>query len=401
MSAPKRIAFDARYINDQYHGIGRYAFRLLEGMTAAAPEATFIVFKGRGRDTRFDWATVEARPNVEFRQGPWPLYWPHEQFLWPSLLRRVRADLFYSPYFVAPLMSSCPAVITVHDLIFDRYPDYMPWSWSRPYYRWLMRWGARRARRVITVSLATAADLVRYSRVPQNKIAAISAGAATEFRRVTDQNELHAIRGRYDLKRPFVLSVGTRRPHKNLARLVTAFARAGAHATHDLVFAGPTDSRFPDEARQAALALKLDGAVRFLEWVPEADLPGLYTLADLFVMPSLVEGFGLPALEAMACGTPVIASSISSLPEVVWNAGALVDPLDVDALATALQALLGDLTKRQRMSEAGLRRAKAFAWPQVADQVLQAFDGSLTPRQWRVQSAETQGQSPDPLRISS
>ena len=147
MSAPRRIAFDARYISDQYHGIGRYAFRLLEGMTTAAPEVTFIVFKGRGRDSRFDWATVEAQSNVEFCEGPWPLYWPHEQFIWPLLLRRARADIFYSPYFVAPLMSSCPAVITVHDLIFDRYPDYMPLSWSRPYYRRLMRWGIRRARR--------------------------------------------------------------------------------------------------------------------------------------------------------------------------------------------------------------------------------------------------------------
>jgi len=401
MSAPKRIAFDARYINDQYHGIGRYAFRLLEGMVTAAQEATFIVFKGRGRDTRFDWATVEARPNVEFREGPWPLYWPHEQLIWPSLLRHVRADIFYSPYFVAPLMSSCPAVITVHDLIFDRYPDYMPWSWSRPYYRWLMRWGTRRARRIITVSLATARELACYYKVPQNKIAAISEGAATEFRRVTDQNGLQAIRDRYGLERPFVLSVGTRRPHKNLARLVTALARTGAYATHDLVFAGPTDSRFPDEARQAALALKLDGAVRFLEWVPEADLPGLYTLADLFVMPSLVEGFGLPALEAMACGTPVVASNISSLPEVVQNAGVLVDPLDIDALAAALQALLSDPTKRQRMAEAGLRRAEAFAWPQVAGQVLQAFDESPTPSQRWVQSPETQEHSPNPLRVSS
>jgi len=397
---PRRIAFDARYINDQYHGIGRYAFQLLVGMVAAAPEAMFVIFKGRGRDTRFDWAAVAARPNVELRDGPWPLYWPHEQLVWPLLLRRAQADIYYSPYFVAPLMSSCPTVVTVHDLIFDRYPDYMPWSWSRPYYWWLMRWGARRARRIITVSRATAVELARYYKVPQKKIAAIPEGAATEFHRVTDQNKLQALRDHYSLERPFVLAVGTRRPHKNLARLVTAFARAGASATHDLVFVGPADSRFPDEARQAALALKLDGAARFLEWVPEADLPGLYTLADLFVMPSLVEGFGLPALEAMACGTPVVASNVSSLPEVVQDAGVLVDPLDIDALAAALQALLSDSTKRQRMAEAGLRRAEAFTWPQVAKQVLQALDEPPTSRQPRSQSPEMQEHTTDPLRVS-
>jgi glycosyltransferase involved in cell wall biosynthesis len=400
MSAPKRIAFDARYINDQYHGIGRYAFRLLEGMVAAAPEATFIVYKGRGRDTRFDWATVATRPNVELREGPWPLYWPHEQLVWPLLLRRDRADMFYSPYFVAPLVPSCPAVITVHDLIFDRYPGYMPWRWSRPYYQWLMRWGTRRAQRIITVSQATAAELAYHYEVPQNKIVTILEGAA-EFHRVTDQNKLQALCDRYGLKRPFVLAVGTRRPHKNLARLVTAFARAGAHATHDLVFAGPADSRFPDEARQAALALKLDSAARFLGWVPEADLPGLYTLADLFVIPSLVEGFGLPALEAMACGTPVVASNVSSLPEVVEDAGVLVDPLDIDAWAAALQALLNDPTKRQCMAKAGLRRVEAFTWPQMAAQVLQAFDELSASRRLRSQSLKMQERPTDPLRVSS
>lgn len=372
MSAPERIAFDARYINDQYHGIGRFAFRLLEAMVAAAPELTFVVFKGRAQDTRFSWDTLTAQPNVEWRDGPWPLYWFHEQLVWPYLLRRCRADVFVSPYFVAPLLASCPVAITVHDLIFDRYPAYMPWRWSRPYYRLLMKLSTRHARRVIAVSQATAIDLTYYYRTPAYKIAIIPEGADPAICRATDRDRLRALSDRYLLKRPFVLSVGTRRPHKNLARLVTAFARAKAHATHDLVFAGPADPRFPDEARQAAQGFGLNGQVRFLEWVPEADLPGLYTLADLVVVPSLVEGFGLPALEAMACGTPVVASNVSSLPEVVGNAGALVDPLDVDTLAATLQELLHDPAKCQYMAEAGLGRAATFDWMQIACQTLRA-----------------------------
>lgn len=369
----KRIAFDARYINDRYHGIGRYAFRLLEAMVAAAPERTFIVFRGRGRDSRFDWNTLAARPNVELCDGPWPLYGPHEQCLWPWLLRRARADVFHSPYFVAPLLAPCPVVITIHDLIFDRYPAYMPWTWARPCYRLLMSWSTRRARRIIAVSQATAADLTRFYRTPPAKITAIPEGVDPGFGPLLDYDRLQVLRNRYRLPRPFILTVGARRPHKNLARLVEAFARLVAETAHDLVFVGPADARFPDEAGQAVAHHRLNGRVRFLDWVPEADLPGLYALATLVVLPSLVEGFGLPALEAMACGTPVLAASATALPEVVGQAGVLVDPYDVGALTKALRELLCNSTLRRRLGEAGRQRATTFTWQKAAQLTLAVY----------------------------
>ncbi len=372
-----RIAFDARYINDRYHGIGRYAFRLLEAMVAVAPTRTFLVFRGRGRDSRFDWKTLVARPNVELWEGPWPLYWPHEQLMWPRILRRSRAELFHSPYFVAPLLAPCPVVITVHDLIFDRYPIYMPWAWARPYYRLLMAWGTRRARRIIAVSKATAADLTHFYRTPPEKIAVIPEGVDPGFGRLMDAQGLWSLCRRYDLSRPFILTVGARRPHKNLARLVEAFAHLVAETTHDLVFVGPADPRFPDEARQTVAQHGLNSRVRFLGWVPEADLPGLYTLATLVVLPSLVEGFGLPALEAMACGTPVLAADASSLPEVVDGAGVLVDPYDVRALADAMRKLLRDSALRRRLGQAGRRRAATFTWQEAARQTLRVYDTLL------------------------
>lgn len=374
MSAPERIAFDARYISDRYHGIGRYAFRLLEAMLAQAPEHTFVVFLGRRQDTRFDWRTLAALPNVEFLDGPWPLYWPQEQLRWPWVLHRSQADLFYSPYFVAPLLAPCPVVVTVHDLIFDRYPDYMPWAWSRPYYRLLMALSTRRAGRVITVSQATAADLIYYYGTPSDKIAVVLEGVDPSFGSMTYGDSLQALRQRYDLARPIILSVGALRPHKNLARLVRAFASLPPSTAHDLVFVGQADARFPDEARQAAEGEGLKGRVRFLGWVPEADLAALYVLADLVVVPSLVEGFGLAALEAMASGTPVLAASVSSLPEVVGGVGVLVDPYDEKALAGAMRELLSDEALRRRLGEAGRARAAAFAWQQAARQTLQVFE---------------------------
>lgn len=382
MSTPERIAFDARYISDRYHGIGRYAFRLLEslvlqqdkGSAAAGPERTFVVFRGRGQDSRFDWRALAARPNVEVRDGPWPLYWPHEQVLWPRLLRRSRADLFYSPYFVAPLLAPCPVVITVHDLIFDRYPDYMPWAWSKPYYRLLMGLSTRRAQRVISVSQATAGDLFHYYGTPSQKVAVVLEGVDPGFGPRANLARLRDLRHRYELAQPVILSVGARRPHKNLARLVRAYASLAPDVAHDLLFVGPADSRFSDEARQAAASAGLNGRVRFLDWVPEVDLVALYALADLVVVPSLVEGFGLPALEAMASGTPVLASHASSLPEVVGEAGVLVNPYDERALTGAMRDLLSDEARRRRLAEAGRMRAAGFTWQRAARRTLQVYE---------------------------
>jgi glycosyltransferase involved in cell wall biosynthesis len=382
MNTPERIAFDARYINDRYHGIGRYAFRLLEAMVGeererradGAPERTFVVFRGRGDDSRFDWQSLAAQPNVEFRHGPWPLYWPQEQLLWPWLLRREGIDLFHTPYFVAPFLAPCPVVVTVHDLIFDRYPEYMPAAWSRPYYRLLMAASTRRAAKVIAVSQATAADLAHYYGTPASKIAVILAGAEPGLGAPVDAEQIQSVRRRYNLARPILLSVGVRRPHKNLDRLVRAFARLAPDTEHDLLFAGPADDRFPDVARGAALDAGLNGRVRFLGWVSEGDLAALYAVADLVVVPSLVEGFGLPALEAMASGTPVVAANASSLPEVVGRAGVLVDPHDEAALAAALGALLGDRSRRQRLAEAGRTQAATFTWQKAARQTRRLYE---------------------------
>ncbi len=378
LSVRVRIALDARYISDRYHGIGRYAFRLLEGVLAQAPDLTFIAFTGRAANSRFDWGPLAARPNVELRAGPWPLYWPHEQALWPLLLRQSRADLFHSPYFVAPLLAPCPVLITIHDLIFERYPEYMPQRWARPYYRLLTSASARRARRVLTVSEATARDLAAPPyRLPPEKVRVIPSGAEPGWPGKPDAARLAAVRARYGVSGPFVLAVGARRPHKNYGRLVAAFARVASGVPHDLVFVGPPDERFPDEARQEAERAGLGQRVHFLDWVPEEDLPALYTLADVVAVPSLVEGFGLPALEAMAAGAPVLAANTTSLPEVVGEAGVLVDPYDVECIADGLSRLLRDPALREQLSQAGLARAATFCWEESARKMARVYEEIL------------------------
>lgn len=374
MSAGDRIAFDARYVNDRYHGIGRYAFRLLEGLVAMAPDREFVVFKGPGKDSRFDWSRLEKQSNIEFRSGPWPLYWPREQVVWPRSLRQNQVGLFFSPSFPAPLFSSVPQVITVHDLIFDRYPTYMPSRWARPYYRLLMKMSSRKANAVVAVSQATRDDLVRYYKLPPEKIVVVPEGVDPHFHPVTDEAQLQITRERYGLSDRFILVVGVRRPHKNLARLVCAFAGIDTAYSYQLVFVGPQDRRFPDEACLAAEQSGVNGRARFLDWVTEADLPKLYSLATLLALPSIIEGFGLPALEAMACGTPVLAANSSSLPEVVGQAGLFFDPYDIQSIASSLQKMLLDEDLRSRLASSGKERASTFTWESTASQILAVFD---------------------------
>jgi len=372
-----RIAFDARYTNDRYHGIGRFAFRLLEALTNIAPESNFIVFRGKEPDSRFDWRQLSERPNVEIHNGPWPLYRPQEQLEWYKILRRSRADIFFSPYFPTPLLVNLPLVITVHDLIFERYPAYMPWGWARPYYRLMMTLSTHRARRIIAVSQATALDLSRFYKIPKEKIAVISEGVDANFSPLEDEQLRRLLKEKYGLVEPFILSVGVRRPHKNLVTLVHAFANLATSIPHQLVFIGTADPRFPDEARNAANQRQIDGRTRFLGWVSEADLPGLYSLASVFVIPSLVEGFGLPALEAMACGTPVLAANTFSLPEIVGEAAMLVDPNDQDAMTQTLQSILCDERLRQELTYAGRKRAAQFTWDNTARRALNLFNEAL------------------------
>ena len=372
-----RIGFDARYISDRYHGIGRYAFRLLESLIAASPEFTFVIFRGNEPDSRFDWNPLAAWSNVEFQSGPGSLYWPHEQLIWLWLLHKNQIDLFHSPYFVAPLFATQPSIITVHDLIFDRYPNYMPMSWSRPYYRLLMKFSTRQAVRIVAVSRATAHDLQDFYPDLEHKIEIIPEGVETAFRPLDALKQSNKLRDRYDLKDPYILTVGARRPHKNSVNLIKAFAGLYTDYDHDLVFAGPSDHRFPDDSRDVVARLGVQARVHFLDWVPEEDLPALYNQADLVVLPSLIEGFGLPALEAMSCGTPVLAADNSSFPEVIGSAGLLVDPYNIDMLRSSMARILADPSLRQSMSMAGIRRAAHFSWDTAALRISQLYRSVL------------------------
>ncbi len=369
-----RVAFDARYVRDAYGGIARFAYCLLGALTRTESEATFVVYYDpRQPATRFPLAGLFGRDNVVARATRLPLYSPQEQVAWPLLLARDDVDLYYSPYFALPLLAPRPLVNTVHDLIFEQIPAYAGGRWVRGYYRPMMRLALRRAAKVVAVSDWTKGELLSYYRLAPAKVVVVPEAAAAGFRHPLDEHWLADVRRRLGLPERYVLAIGARRPHKNLGAAVRAFAQVQGEVPHTLVIVGRAEPRYRDDVAAALRELGRGVRVRELSTVAEDDLPGLYALADVLLMPSLYEGFGLPALEAMACGTPVIAADRTSLPAVVGEAGVLVDVTAPGALAAALRQVLGDEHWRQELRQRGLVRAAAFSWERSAAALLEVF----------------------------
>lgn len=368
------IGIDGRFVQDRYHGIGRYTFGLVSGLAALPGDHRVVLFVDRSlSNSRFPLDRLAIAAKVEIEEITLPLYHPRELLQWPRNVRRRPIDVFHSPYFWPPLSLLCPVVVTVHDMIFDRFPQYIPELWRLAAYRLMSRMAMRRATHVIADSEATRRDIVRFSGIATRKVSTVLLAADPAFRPITSEEDLAAVRSRYHLPIPFVLAVGVRRPHKNIARLVSAFLRCSSDVPHCLVLAGGTDSRFSDDAALAIRELRARGRVLEIAYVEEDDLPALYSQADLLVQPSLIEGFGLPVLEAMSCGCPVACSSSSSLPEVVGNAAAQFEPRTEASIEATLRELLLSGEKRLRLRKLGLERAAGFSWNATAEQTLRIY----------------------------
>jgi alpha-1,3-rhamnosyl/mannosyltransferase len=374
MTAIRTVAFDARYVNDRYHGIGRHAYHLLEALTRIDPDRRYLAYYHPGyRNTRFNMETLRKRSNVELQPIRLPLYLPGEQLAWPILLARARADLFHSPYVVLPFLARIRLIMTVHDLIFEHHPEYRPRSYLQRFYRPATRLGTKRADLVLTVSESTGRDVQAYYRVNHASIHVIGNAVNSNFQRESDPARLAAVRKRYSLPEHFILTLGAGRPHKNIETLVEAFARLDPSLAPTLVIAGEHDPRFPDGVSARIHAHDIAGRVVRPGIVREDDLPVVYSLADVFVFPSLVEGFGLPPLEAMACGTPVLASTASAVSEAVGDAALVFDARDPEQLATLLSGALTDTALQTTLRQRGTERVRAFTWERVARETLQAY----------------------------
>jgi glycosyltransferase involved in cell wall biosynthesis len=352
-----RIAIDARKLRD--YGIGTYVRNLLRHL-ARIDTATEYVLLCRPVDEDMARRLGDNFRTVPERAHPYTI---REQLTVPLDLRRERIDLFHAPHYVLPPLTPCKSVVTIHDCIHLRFPQYLPNRLAYAYARSSLWIATHRAARVLTVSEASKRDILRYFRVPEQKIDVIYNAIDEQFGEPPTDEEIRRVRERYQLDAPFVLYAGNIKPHKNLERLIEAFhtLRRNGFDQVKLLIIGDEISKYAT-LRRTVHRHKLHHHVRFLGFVSDKTLACLYRLAGVFVFPSLYEGFGLPPLEAMASGTPVITSNVSSLPEVVGDAALLIDPYEPDAIADAMRRVLSEPALAASMRERGLARVRDFSW---------------------------------------
>lgn len=370
-----RIALDGRTIQDHFPGIGRYTFNLALALAESGPaDDILLLHNQRDRNTRFDLDLLRANPNLSIVEANSAYFSPVEQWRIPRELRSHRRELYHSPYYLMPYRTPCPAVVTIHDLIPLLYPHYFT-AVQRLAFDVSVRLAARVARIVVADSEATAADLRRLLHLDPRKVRVVLAAADPTLVRASDA-VIASTRTRYGLPDSYVLYVGSNKPHKNLARLVEAWSLVKKRGQTQLVIGGAWDTAY-DAPKMAATRLGLENEVRWLGSVPQTELAALYSGSAMFVFPSEYEGFGLPVLEAMACGVTVICSNRSSLPEVAGDAAILIEPDDSQAWAEAIGRLLEDAGLRADYAQRSARRAQKFTWGQSARQMRALYEHAL------------------------
>lgn len=359
-----KIGFDLTAAEVDQAGTGIYARSVFEALQGVDKAMTVVGFRGAA-PRLMDAPKTAASRLATLRRD---LLWMH--LLLPLRAARAGVDLLHIPTGVLPLAPPCPTVVTVLDVTILRRPHDFT-LWHRAYAHWMLPYAVRRAVRVITISESSRQDIVRQLDVPEGRVSVTPLAASPAFRRLTPA-ELETVR-RPGTEGPFVLTVGTIQPRKNLKGLLRAMADLrAAGRTWPLVLAGPLGWRYHDTLQEID-RLGLRDSVRLLGRVPLPQLVGLYNAASVLVYPSFYEGFGLPVLEAMACGCPVIASNTSSLPEVVGGAGILVEPGDPSALAGAIRSVMEDEAIAERLVAAGLERAAGFSWARCAQETVKCY----------------------------
>jgi glycosyltransferase involved in cell wall biosynthesis len=354
-----KIAIDARKWHD--YGIGTYVRNLVRHLARLDRETTYFLFCDHADASTLRDLAANFVPVADDSAG----YSIREHFSIPRKLRRLGADLLHSPHYVRPLLCPTPSVVTIHDCIHLVFPQYLPSRMAWSYARFMMGSAIRKSALVFTVSEASRSDILRfYPWADPDRVQVVPNALDEALLEDPGPEEMDRVKERYQIRGRFVLYAGNIKPHKNLDRLVSAFGllkQAPGHEDVKLFIIGDEVNRY-GALRRGVERLGVRQDVRFFGFVPDRTLAALYRLASVFAFPSLYEGFGLPPLEAMACGTPVVTSRISSLPEVVGDAALLVDPYSVEEIADALTRVLADPKLREGLVERGLLRVKNFSW---------------------------------------
>ncbi|GAK51728.1 mannosyltransferase B [Candidatus Moduliflexus flocculans] len=366
-----KIGIDARSLFGTPTGVGRYVANILDHLRSLDRENTYRLYTDRP-EAAFPFAQANFQPT--------PLTLPVAQnyFTWlhlrlpPELLRRP-VDIFHFPFYTMPIIRNYKTIVTLHDITFEVHPEWYSWK-GRVATRPFARYAACHADVILTDSNSSKQDILRYYHVADSKVTVIPLGVETRFARIEDRERKEAIRAKYHVTWPqMVLYVGSIHTRRNIESLIRAFQHV-CRTNQDvcLMLVGKREYPYLDLPRLID-ETGLREHIVCPGYVADDDLPILYNIADVFVYPSSYEGFGLPPLEAMACGTPVMTCNNTSLPEVVGDAAIFVDPLNIAEMADAMRLLLNDGSLRQNLSEKGIRRASAFSWKRTAQETLAVY----------------------------
>lgn len=336
-------------------GVSRYIGELIDALRPQLTEEDQLVVMGQ------TVPAIASHPSLR-------IAWEQTGLPVSGLMHRL--DVFHGPLNVVPLAVRTPKVVTVHDLAFLRFPAQLPRA-RRAYMVAATRLGARAADRIVAVSRNTAADLMCWLDLPADRITVIPEAPSPRIQRVIGTS-LDVFRMRFTIDRPYVLAVGTLEPRKNLDFFLRVFASVADRIPHQLVLVGP-EGWMTGTFHQALVDLKLGDRVRLTGFVSDAELGGWYSGADVFVFPSVYEGFGLPAVEAMRCGAPILASDASCFPEVIGDAGLLVPPSELESWTDVLLRLVSDRELNDEFRQRSLDRAQTYSWERTAAETLAVY----------------------------
>ena len=361
-----QIAVEARYLAGNRTGVGRYLLNLLRFLPQLSNEHEYFLYS----DRLMEQPIVDDNIHYRILKGH-RLLWKH--ILLPIEQRKKQIDLMFIPSYSAPLLNLGKTIVTIHDLIATRHPEWTTKSQSLRFAT-VVKYAARKADYIIAVSEMTRKDILELTGVPEDKVKVIYEGVDEHFLKLPS-NKLEEFRNKYKLDQPYILYVGSIHPRRNIKRLIEAFIylKKEKRIEHKLVLIGlvlQQGSQLKDWISES----QLEDQILTYGFVPDDDLVKFYNFADIFIYPSLYEGFGLPILEAMACETPVITSNTSSLPEVAGDTAILIDPCDVKQIADAINQLIDDSSLREKLIARGKERCKQFSWRQAAVETLRLFE---------------------------
>lgn len=366
-----RIGIDCRLYSPHF-GIGRYVYELVRHLVEMDSLHTFVLFK----NTRDQLVNKSDRVEEVFVGANH--YSIHEQTKFLKILTGAKLDLMHFTHFNAPLLYKGKSVVTIHDLTIHFFPGKkMNSLFYRGVYKLVMKSVCKKAERIIAVSKNTKNDIVEQLRIPEEKVSVIYEAAGEEFKQIGDQGVLEEIRKKYQIIKPLILYTGNWRTHKNLVRLIEAFSllREAKGFDAELMITGEKDGKYAPAVMRAVEKFGVIENVIFPGIVPEEDLVSLINLAQVYVFPSLYEGFGLPPLEAMKCGTVTCVSNVSSIPEVCGQENAFFfNPYDVSDMTENLHLACTDETQRNEIIKKGLERVKEFSWEKTAEETMGVYN---------------------------